>query len=109
MQVPTTTSFFADHFPRRAVFPATLLLNAQMRLALQLAAGAVPEHAAMMLVPSRMTNVKMRSFILPGQTVEIAAEIAPSKDDNVTTMLSASVDGRKVATAQLEITARSAS
>ena len=107
MQVPTSTSFFGDHFPRRAVFPATLLLNAQMRLALQLAQAATPARAAATLFPSRMTNVKMRSFILPGQTVEIAAEMAPSQDDTLTTLLSASVEGRKVATARLEIKARS--
>jgi len=107
MQVPTSTSFFGDHFPRRAVFPATLLLNAQMRLALQLAQAATPARAAAALFPSRMTNVKMRSFILPGQTVELAAEMTPSQDDTLTTLLSASVEGRKVATARLEIKARS--
>ncbi|MEI8334007.1 MAG: transcription termination factor NusA, partial [Chloroflexota bacterium] len=36
--VPAAAPFFADHFPRRPVFPATLLLDAQIRLALPLAA-----------------------------------------------------------------------
>lgn len=37
LDVPASAPFFADHFPRRPVFPATLMLDAQMRLALRLA------------------------------------------------------------------------
>jgi 3-hydroxymyristoyl/3-hydroxydecanoyl-(acyl carrier protein) dehydratase len=40
MQIPTSAPFFADHFPRRPVFPATLLLNAQIGLASALAREA---------------------------------------------------------------------
>src|SRR5207247_6157894 len=40
LQVPAAAPFFEDHFPRRAVFPATLLLDAQIRLGLHLARGA---------------------------------------------------------------------
>ncbi len=38
LQVPESASFFGDHFPRRPVFPGTLLLDQQIELALQLAA-----------------------------------------------------------------------
>ena len=34
LDVPASAPFFADHFPRRPVFPATLLLDTQIRLAL---------------------------------------------------------------------------
>ena len=40
LHVPTAAPFFADHFPRRPVFPATLLLDAQIGLAMQLARSA---------------------------------------------------------------------
>ena len=37
-QIPVSAPFFADHFPRRPVFPATLLLDAQIGLATRLRA-----------------------------------------------------------------------
>ena len=91
LRVPASAPFFADHFPRRPVFPATLLLDAQITLAMQLAApGATPE---------RMTHVKMRSFIAPGQVLQIEAKRAPANR----LMLSAVTDGKTVATARLEV------
>ncbi len=38
LAVPADAPFFRDHFPRRPVFPATLLLDAQIGLALAVAA-----------------------------------------------------------------------
>ena len=35
LDVPAEAPFFADHFPRCPVFPATLLLDAQIRIAAQ--------------------------------------------------------------------------
>jgi 3-hydroxymyristoyl/3-hydroxydecanoyl-(acyl carrier protein) dehydratase len=90
LAVPTQAPFFGDHFPRRPVFPATLLLDAQIRLAMQLAAPG--------MVPLRMTHVKMRSFIAPGQVLRIEAR----RSDARRLKLSAETDGRTVATARLE-------
>ncbi len=42
LRIPGAAPFFADHFPRRPVFPATLLLNSQIGLASQLAREANP-------------------------------------------------------------------
>src|SRR5438552_7447688 len=67
LQVPLSAPFFADHFPRRPVFPATLLLDRQIRLAMDLARAAIGSASKAALVPQRMTHVKMRSFIEPGQ------------------------------------------
>ena len=93
LRVPASAPFFADHFPRRPVFPATLLLDAQITMALQLAAPGA--------TPARMTHVKMRSFIAPGQVLRIEAKRAPANR----VMLSAQTDGKTVATARLEMTA----
>ena len=106
LRVPQAAAFFADHFPRRPVFPATLLLDSQIRLAMDLARNAISIPVDMMLSPQRMTNVKMRSFILPGQTVELAAELTTVNRASGTARLTASVDGRSVATARLDIAAR---
>jgi hypothetical protein len=53
-----------------------------------------------------MTNVKMRSFIEPGQIVVIGAELGASNDIHAPLRLSATIDGRTVATARLNVAAR---
>jgi 3-hydroxymyristoyl/3-hydroxydecanoyl-(acyl carrier protein) dehydratase len=102
LQVPASAPFFADHFPRRPVFPATLLLDAQIRLAMKLAGDA----AGVPLAPTRMTRVKVRSFTAPGSTLELAAELAPASAGGVAIALTASAEGRTVATARLEMSPR---
>jgi 3-hydroxymyristoyl/3-hydroxydecanoyl-(acyl carrier protein) dehydratase len=103
LHVPESAPFFADHFPRRPVFPATLLLDSQIRLALRLAADANDLPLATKLVPVRMTHVKMRSFIAPGDVLELAAERAPSTDGVQKMLLSAQSNGKSIATARLEL------
>lgn len=92
LTVPTEAPFFGDHFPRRPVFPATLLLDAQIGLAMQLAAPGAK--------PARMTHVKMRAFIAPGQVLKLEAR----RSDAQRIRLSAETDGKTVATARLELT-----
>lgn len=109
LHVPGSAAFFGDHFPRRPVYPATLLLDAQMRLAIELANSSGEDGvAAGTLVPARMTNVKMRAFITPGQQVGIHVETLAAADDSSNTRLalSAHVGDRAVATARVELSAR---
>lgn len=101
--VPTDAPFFADHFPRRPVYPATLLLERQIELALRLAGGATDWHAGESIAPVRMTNVKMRAFIAPGQRLELGADMAAPIGETAKIALSARTDERQVATAQVEI------
>src|SRR5690242_4997870 len=103
LQIPVSAPFFADHFPRRPVFPATLLLDSQIRLALDLARAAIGNAAAGSLVARRMTHVKMRSFIVPGSTVTLGAELAAANDIRDAVRLSAAIGGRTVATARLDL------
>lgn len=101
LRVPVSAPFFGDHFPRRPVFPATLLLDAQMRLALRLAAEALPQGRR--LRPARVSNVKMRAFILPGHAVEIEASLRSATHAAAELSLAATVDGQRVATGRIEI------
>jgi len=108
LMVPEHAAFFGDHFPRRPVFPATLLLDLQMRLAIELANSLGESRGAAAMTPSRMTNVKMRTFITPGQQVGINVELLPAPDDSATARiaLSAHVGDRAVATARVELVDR---
>ncbi len=78
LQVPQAAAFFNDHFPRRPVFPATLLLDAQIDLALQVAYESPHWPARTALAPVRMTHVKVRSFTPPGQALTVAVEMRPA-------------------------------
>jgi 3-hydroxymyristoyl/3-hydroxydecanoyl-(acyl carrier protein) dehydratase len=106
LRIPRSAPFFADHFPRRPVFPATLLLDSQIRLAMDLARKSIEVASGAALVPQRMTNVKVRSFIEPGQEVEIIAELVAAKSASGSAKLSATSDGRSLATARLDIATR---
>jgi 3-hydroxymyristoyl/3-hydroxydecanoyl-(acyl carrier protein) dehydratase len=101
LQVPRSAPFFGDHFPRRPVFPATLLLDAQMRLAARLAAET-PTPPAGALVLKRMNNVKVRSFTAPGEALELGADATPQDDGALRIALSARVADKSVATARVE-------
>ena len=101
MHVPVSAPFFGDHFPRRPVFPATLLLDAHIRLAVQFAGETLP--AGQRLRPARVTDVKMRSFILPGHAVEIDTGIRSATNGAAELTLAAMVDGKRVATGRMEI------
>ena len=103
LAVPTTAPFFNDHFPKRPVFPATLLLDAQIALALQVAAEAPRWPPGTPLVPVRMTRVKVRSFTPPGQVLTVAARMQPPAGDSATLLLSAEAEGKTVATARVDI------
>ena len=104
LHVPASAPFFGDHFPRRPVFPATLLLDAHIRLAMQLAGETLP--AGQRFRPARVADVKMRSFILPGHTVEIETGMRSATDRTAELTLAATVDGKRVATGRMEMISR---
>ena len=103
LAVPVEAPFFHDHFPRRPVFPATLLLDAKIGLALALAAESGHWPAGARLAPVRMTNVKVRSFTPPGQVLELTARMRPPQDGVATFQLAAAAEGKTVATSRVDI------
>jgi 3-hydroxymyristoyl/3-hydroxydecanoyl-(acyl carrier protein) dehydratase len=105
LHVPASAPFFGDHFPRRPVFPGTLLLDRQIELALELAREASEAGPRAELAPSRVTDVKMRTFIAPGQTVELRVELTAQSAMAFTASLAARIDGKTAATGRVEIAA----
>jgi 3-hydroxymyristoyl/3-hydroxydecanoyl-(acyl carrier protein) dehydratase len=104
LQVPAAAPFFHDHFPRRPVFPATLMLDAQLALAAELLTESGRWPAGAPVIPTRMTRVKVRSFTPPGAELRLRAAIRPEGAPGgvISIDLSASADGKTVATAQAE-------
>src|SRR5262249_37887511 len=94
------------HFPRRPVFLATLLLDTKIGLAMEVAGEAAFWPTSATPIASRMTHVKVRSFIPPGATLEIAAELTQTGADTAIAKLTTRMDGKTAATAGLEMAVR---
>ncbi len=100
LSVPDEAPFFADHFPRRPVFPATLMLDSQLQLAQRIAS----EAAGCPVRITRITNVKVRAFTLPGAMLVLSAELAPPGQDDPEPLLvkvGAKAEGRTIAGAKM--------
>jgi len=73
--VPEAAPFFADHFPRRAVFPGTLLVHANLELAHHLVAELSGATNGAAWTPQRITGVKLRAFIPPGTGLHLEIKL----------------------------------
>ena len=102
LDVPVDAPFFHDHFPRKPVFPATLLLDTLIDEALAVARGAAWAGGAR-VSPHQVTHVKMRSFIVPGQSLDLAIDVKPPVDGVAAATMQALTDGRVVGGARLQM------
>lgn len=104
LEIPMSAPFFADHFPRRPVFPGSLLLDAKMRLAAEFAGRILAPVEATPLVNSQMSDVKLRAFLSPGQTVEFDARLLSQAGSHGTTVaVAARANGKQVAGARVTL------
>ena len=101
LAVPAQAVFFEDHFPRRPVFPATLLLDAQLQLAVRVATLAAGNERLRL---TRITNVKGRSFTAPGAMLVLSAQLTPSSAEDLEPYLvkvTAQAEGKTIASAKM--------
>jgi 3-hydroxymyristoyl/3-hydroxydecanoyl-(acyl carrier protein) dehydratase len=109
LRVPRGSLFFSDHFARRPVFPATLLLDAQIQVSLVAAAGSSHWPAGASLRATRAPDMKIRAFIPPGELVELTVDLSRLGEAGImAARTSARVRGKQVAMGSLEIAAGSA-
>jgi len=73
--VPASAPFFADHFPRRPVFPGSLLMHLNLQLAAGLAAEMPRPAEARHWTSRTVSNMKLRAFIPPGESLELEARL----------------------------------
>src|SRR5947209_13457097 len=72
LQVPSSASWFGDHFPRRPVFPGSLLMQTLLELAATLAAEIPKPPQGQWMVQS-ILDMKLREFISPGRVLDLEA------------------------------------
>ena len=107
LRVPKEALFFADHFPRRPVFPGTMLLDAQITIALKLAAGSRRWAPGTMLAASLVPDMKMRAFIPPGEIVELQIDFESDSGENrMMFKTTARMRGKRAGMGLLEIEGR---
>lgn len=91
LRVPEGAPFFGDHFPRRPVFPGTLLMNLKLGFVLGLAAELGPGPWR----PAAASDVKLRSFMPPGEILELKAEVE-SRDGDLLRAIVTTRKGRRL-------------
>jgi len=75
LRVPDSAPFFGDHFPRRPAFPGSLLMKSNLELAAALAAQLPEPAAGGSWTPRGASDMKLRAFTLPGDTLEMKASL----------------------------------
>lgn len=104
LEAPEQAEFYGDHFPRRPVYPATLLLDAKIRLAQRLAVHTETSRVTLPRI-RRVRAVRVRAFTPPGGRVEVVVDQRPSdRTDGVRVFsLDAVSNGAKVSSAMVEL------
>jgi 3-hydroxymyristoyl/3-hydroxydecanoyl-(acyl carrier protein) dehydratase len=106
LQVPADAPYFGDHFPRRPVFPGTLLMDALATLSAQLVrqSGLLAGHVE--LVTRKVHQVKIRSFTAPGARLLLEVLLQDADAQAARLKVSARSGDKTVATARIEVTPR---
>jgi 3-hydroxymyristoyl/3-hydroxydecanoyl-(acyl carrier protein) dehydratase len=108
LHVPENAPFFADHFPRRPVFPGTLLMHANLQAAAMLAAEVSSGNGTAWL-PRTVSDVKLRSFICPGETLNLEARRTGHCDDGLSVAVEARIEQRLIGSADIQFSAEARS
>ena len=107
LRVPKEAPFFSDHFPRRPVYPGTLLLDAHISVSLQFAAESTRWPPGTRLAATRIPGMKMRSFTLPGEVLELVVNLDPPADPGkATAKTTVRKNGRPIASGGIEMIAK---
>jgi 3-hydroxymyristoyl/3-hydroxydecanoyl-(acyl carrier protein) dehydratase len=99
--VPAAAAFFADHFPRRPVFPGTLLLQAHLQTAVMLA-GDLPSANGAAWLPRAVADVKLRTFVAPGETLSLEARRVRHTDAALVVAVESRTEQRLISSAEIE-------
>ncbi|MDZ4804425.1 MAG: hypothetical protein SGI90_06160 [Candidatus Eisenbacteria bacterium] len=105
-QVPDEAPFFMDHFPRRPVFPGSLLMNQSLDLAELLAADIPAPALDEKWVATRVEDVKLRTFIPPGESLELEAQLTELEEYALTVVVETRRTGRITGSAQISLSSR---
>ena len=98
-QVPTESTIFEGHFPGYPIMPGVLLIETMAQTGgwLVLAANGCAKMAFLIQVE----KAKLRSFVLPGQTLEAEANLLHDGSGYAVVKASIAAGGKKVTEAEI--------
>ena len=120
--VPHEAPWFADHFPRKPVFPGSLLLHVNLRLAAALAEELVAPASCLCdsntaaqagsAVPPKphwsirtVSDVKLRAFMPPGEHLELEARVLESSPATAELVVETRLGKRRIGGARVAMSA----
>ena len=106
LQVPGSAAFFADHFPRRPIFPGSLLVDAKLHLTALLAAEIPPPAEGGTWHVGEVFDVKLRTFIPPGATLELEAKLSERSHAHAIVGIETRSGGKLVGSARAALSTR---
>ena len=106
LEVPGAAPFFADHFPRRPVFPGTLLMHANLQLVNALAGEIPPPSPGAGWRVRTVTDVKLRAFIAPGETLEIEVRLTGQNENSAEMSVKIQREGKSIGGARVYLAPR---
>lgn len=103
--VPTNAGFFADHFPRRNVFPGSLLMGLNFQLAATLLAQS-PVSADRQWTVTGASDMKLRDWALPGDSLHMEANLSKCSPETSTVNVRTTAREQLIATVRVELAAK---
>ena len=100
LQVPASAPLFADHFPRKPVFPGSLLMCHQLQLAAAFAKEIPPPNGSAWAL-TEIADMKLRSFIPPGSQIELEVKLLGRTERTAELALEGRREGRLVGAARV--------
>jgi len=96
--------YLADHFPHFPVMPGVLMLEAMTQAGAWLV-RATEDFAHSMVQLRQANNVKYGSFVEPGHTLTVSAELLKIEDGEAKLKANGKIDGRISVSARLVLVA----
>jgi len=92
---------FLGHFPAKAIFPGVLIVEAMAQTGGCLVLQSLPDRHNKLLYFMAIDKAKFRKPVVPGDQMVMDIEVLSQKPKVVKLRATASVDGQKVAEAEL--------
>lgn len=100
LQVPAAAPLFGDHFPRKPVFPGSLLMHHQLQLAAVFAREIPPPNGSGWSL-REIAGLKLRSFVPPGSELELEVKLLGRTESEVELALEARREKRLAGAARV--------